>query len=324
MGSRSGGSSGSSSSGRVSHSLSSSGSSSSFFSSLHAIGLHDSSQAIGNSLCFGFDLLLRGAAGNDESSHGGENSEFLQHLVSTFGESGRKCKCSPITSKRLTPSMRSIFAHRLRTSPKKHTNMAFKLPELPYATNALEPHIDTRTMEIHHGKHHNAYVTNLNKALEGSPLAEKSLEDLMTGMDMTNMAVRNNGGGHYNHSLFWTIMAPNTGGAPSGELAAAVDRDFGGFDAFKEKFAAAGATRFGSGWAWLCVHQGGKLEVCSTPNQDNPLMPNTGCGGTPVLGLDVWEHAYYLHYQNRRPDYIGAFWNVVNWAEVARRYAAGK
>lgn len=202
--------------------------------------------------------------------------------------------------------------------------MAFSLPQLPYAHDALEPHIDTLTMQIHHGKHHNAYVTNLNKALEGSPLADKSLEDLMTGMDMANMAVRNNGGGHYNHSLFWTIMAPNAGGTPSGELAAAIDRDFGGLDAFKEKFTAAATTRFGSGWAWLCVHKGGKLEVCSTPNQDNPLMPNTGCGGTPILGLDVWEHAYYLHYQNRRPDYIGAFWNVVNWAEVARRYAAGK
>jgi len=202
--------------------------------------------------------------------------------------------------------------------------MAFKLPELPYPSDALEPHIDARTMEIHHGKHHNAYVTNLNKALEGSPDAEKSIEDLMKGLDMKNMAVRNNGGGHYNHSLFWTVMAPNAGGTPTGELADAINAAFGGFDALKEKFAAAGATRFGSGWAWLCVHKGGKLEVCSTPNQDNPLMPGTGCGGTPILGLDVWEHAYYLNYQNRRPDYITAFWNVVNWPEVARRYAAGK
>jgi Fe-Mn family superoxide dismutase len=202
--------------------------------------------------------------------------------------------------------------------------MAFSLPQLPYAHDALEPHIDTLTMQIHHGKHHNAYVTNLNKALEGSPDAGKPIEELMKSMDMTNMAVRNNGGGHYNHSLFWTVMGPNAGGAPTGELAAAIDAAFGSFEAFKEKFAAAGATRFGSGWAWLCVHKGGKLEVCSTPNQDNPLMPGTGCGGTPILGMDVWEHAYYLNYQNRRPDYIAAFWNVVNWPEVARRYAAGK
>ena len=202
--------------------------------------------------------------------------------------------------------------------------MAFSLPQLPYAHDALEPHIDTLTMQIHHGKHHNAYVTNLNKALEGSPDAGKPIEELMKSMDMTNKAVRNNGGGHYNHSLFWTVMGPNAGGAPTGELAAAIDAAFGSFEAFKEKFAAAGATRFGSGWAWLCVHKGGKLEACSTPNQDNPLMPGTGCGGTPILGMDVWEHAYYLHYQNRRPDYIAAFWNVVNWSEVARRYTAGK
>ena len=202
--------------------------------------------------------------------------------------------------------------------------MAFTLPDLPYAPEALEPHIDAETMRIHHGKHHAAYVNNLNKALEGSPDTGKSLEDLVKGMDMNNMAVRNNGGGHFNHSLFWTVMAPKAGGAPSGDLAAAIDAAFGSFDAFKEKFSQAGATRFGSGWAWLCVHKGGKLEVCSTPNQDNPLMPNTGCGGMPILGMDVWEHAYYLHYQNRRPDYIAAFWNVVNWPEVARRYEAGK
>lgn len=202
--------------------------------------------------------------------------------------------------------------------------MAFQLPSLPYAPTALEPHIDAKTMEIHHGKHHNAYVTNLNKAIEGTPLDGKSIEEVLKGLDMKNMAVRNNGGGHYNHSLFWTIMAPNAGGNPSGELAAAIDRDLGGFDAFKEKFAAAATTRFGSGWAWLCVHKGGKLEVCSTPNQDNPLMPDTGCGGTPVLGLDVWEHAYYLNYQNRRPDYITAWWNVVDWNAVAKRYAEGK
>lgn len=201
--------------------------------------------------------------------------------------------------------------------------MPFQLPPLPYAPNALEPNIDARTMEIHHGKHHNAYVTNLNKALEGSPLADKSIEELMADMDMQNMAVRNNGGGHYNHSLFWAIMSPKGGGAPAGDLEKAIVAAFGSFDAFKEKFAAAGATRFGSGWAWLCVHKGGKVEVCSTPNQDNPLMPNTGCGGTPILGLDVWEHAYYLNYQNRRPDYITAWWNVVDWSEVARRYKAG-
>ncbi|HQV50932.1 MAG: superoxide dismutase [Flavobacteriales bacterium] len=202
--------------------------------------------------------------------------------------------------------------------------MAFTLPALTYAFKALEPHIDARTMEIHHGKHHQGYVNNLNKAVEGTPLEGKMLEEILAGLDMNNGAVRNNGGGHYNHSLFWTVMGPNGSGKPSGDLAAAIDKDFGSFDAFKEKFAAAGATRFGSGWAWLCVQKGGKLEVCSTPNQDNPLMPNVGCGGTPILGMDVWEHAYYLHYQNRRPDYITAFWNVVNWDEVSRRFAAGK
>ena len=202
--------------------------------------------------------------------------------------------------------------------------MPFQPAPLPYAHNALEPHIDARTMEIHHGKHHQAYVTNLNKAIEGTALDGMDLETMLKGLDMNNMAVRNNGGGHYNHMLFWSVMGPNGGGKPEGELAAAIDRDFGSFDAFKEKFSAAGATRFGSGWAWLCVQKGGKLDVCSTPNQDNPLMPNTGCGGTPILGMDVWEHAYYLHYQNRRPDYIAAFWNVVNWAEVSKHYAAGK
>ena len=202
--------------------------------------------------------------------------------------------------------------------------MAHTLPELPYPHNALEPHVDEATMRIHHGKHHAAYVTNLNKALEGNPMADKSIEDLMTGMDMANMALRNNGGGHYNHTQFWQAMSPTGGGAPAGDLSAALTSAFGSFDAFKEKFAAAGTTRFGSGWAWLCVHKGGKLEICSTPNQDNPLMPGTGCGGAPILGLDVWEHAYYLHYQNRRPDYITAWWNVVNWKEVERRYAASK
>ncbi len=202
--------------------------------------------------------------------------------------------------------------------------MAFELPALPYAFNALEPHIDARTMEIHHGKHHQGYVNNLNNAIAGTPLEGKPIEEILKNLDMKNMAVRNNGGGHYNHSLFWTVMAPNAGGAPSGELAEAINRDLGGFDTFKEDFAKAAATRFGSGWAWLCVHKGGKLEICSTPNQDNPLMPDTGCGGTPVLGVDVWEHAYYLHYQNRRPDYLKAWWNVVDWNAVAKRYANAK
>ena len=202
--------------------------------------------------------------------------------------------------------------------------MAFTLPELPYAHDALEPHIDARTMEIHHGKHHAGYTNNLNKAVEGSPLEGRSIVDILKGLDMENMALRNNGGGFYNHDLFWKVMSPDGGGSPTGDLGEAITRDFGSFDAFKEKFNGLAATRFGSGWAWLCVHLGGKLDACSTPNQDNPLMTGVGCGGTPILGLDVWEHAYYLHYQNRRPDYIGAWWNVVNWDEVASRYAAGK
>ena len=201
--------------------------------------------------------------------------------------------------------------------------MAFELPKLPYAYDALEPHIDARTMEIHHSKHHNAYVTNLNNAIAGTDLDGKSIEDIMKNLDMNNMAVRNNGGGHYNHTMFWEIMSPNGGGLPTGELAAAIDSAFGSFENFKAEFAKAGATRFGSGWAWLCVKDG-KLEVCSTPNQDNPLMPGVACGGQPILGMDVWEHAYYLHYQNRRPDYIEAFFNVINWAEVAKRFAAAK
>ena len=202
--------------------------------------------------------------------------------------------------------------------------MAFELPQLPYAYDALEPHIDARTMEIHHSKHHNAYTTNLNTAIAGTDLEGKSIEDILTNLDLNNMAVRNNGGGFYNHNLFWNIMAPNAGGLPTGELAIAIDNSFGSFDEFKAQFAKAGATRFGSGWAWLCVHKGGKVEVCSTSNQDNPLMPNTACGGFPILGMDVWEHAYYLHYQNRRPDYIEAFFNVINWSEVSRLYAQEK
>ena len=203
------------------------------------------------------------------------------------------------------------------------THMAFELPSLPYALNALEPHIDARTMEIHHGKHHNAYVTNLNAAIAGTDLEGKSLEELMK-VAGSNTAVRNNGGGHWNHSLFWQILSPTGGGLPTGALAAAIDSKFGSFDAFKETFNKAGATRFGSGWAWLCVDTKKELCVCSSPNQDNPLMDVSDCPGTPILGLDVWEHAYYLHYQNRRPDYIAAFWNLVNWEEVSKRYAAAK
>ena len=199
----------------------------------------------------------------------------------------------------------------------------FTLPNLPYAHSALEPHIDAMTMEIHHGKHHQAYVNNLNAAVEGSPMAGKSLEDLMK-QHSDVAAVRNNGGGHFNHSMFWTLMSPNGGGLPTGDLAADINTTFQSFDAFKEAFAKAAATRFGSGWAWLCVNSAGKLEICSTANQDNPLMPSVGCGGTPILGLDVWEHAYYLKYQNRRPDYVNAFFNAIHWGEVASRYAAAK
>lgn len=201
--------------------------------------------------------------------------------------------------------------------------MAFELPKLPYAFDALEPHIDARTMEIHYSKHHNAYTTNLNNAISGTELEGKSIEEILKNLDMSNGAVRNNGGGFFNHNLFWEIMSPTGGGQPSGDLAVAIDKDFGSFENFKAAFAKAGATQFGSGWAWLCVKDG-KLEVCGTPNQDNTLMPGVGCGGTPILGMDVWEHAYYLNYQNRRPDYIEAFFNVINWAEVAKRYAAVK
>jgi len=201
--------------------------------------------------------------------------------------------------------------------------MAFELPQLPYAHDALEPHIDARTMEIHHGKHHAGYTNNLNNAIAGTEMEGKSIEDLLADHS-DNGAVRNNGGGFYNHSLFWSVMSPNGGGEPTGDLANAINEACGSFEGFKDAFAKAAATRFGSGWAWLCVHPGGKVEVCSTPNQDNAMMPNVGCGGTPILGLDVWEHAYYLNYQNRRPDYINAFFNVINWEEVSRRYAEGK
>jgi Fe-Mn family superoxide dismutase len=198
--------------------------------------------------------------------------------------------------------------------------MAFELPELPYAHDALEPHIDTKTMQIHHGKHHAGYTAKLNAAVAGTDLEGKSIVEILRGLDMSNGALRNNGGGYFNHNLFWEVMSPNGGSTPEGELASAINDAFGSFEAFKDAFSAAAATQFGSGWAWLCVNKEGKLEVCSTPNQDNPLMPGVNCEGTPILGLDVWEHAYYLNYQNRRPDYIEAFFNVINWEKVASLY----
>lgn len=201
--------------------------------------------------------------------------------------------------------------------------MAFELPKLPYAYTALEPHIDARTMEIHHSKHHNAYVTNLNAAIAGTDAEKMSLEDICKNISKFGMPVRNNGGGHWNHSFFWEIMAPNAGGVPTGDLLTAINNTFGSFDKLKEEFNKAATTRFGSGWAWLIVHEG-KLVVTSTPNQDNPLMDIADVKGTPILGLDVWEHAYYLNYQNRRPDYISAFWNVINWNQVAKHFAAAK
>ena len=202
--------------------------------------------------------------------------------------------------------------------------MAFELPKLNYAYDALEPNIDARTMEIHHSKHHNGYTNNLNAAIAGTDLENKSIETILGNLDMSNKAVRNNGGGFYNHSLFWEVMNPAGKEDLSGELKDAILAAYGSFEGFKTAFSKAAATQFGSGWAWLCVHKGGKVEVCSTPNQDNPLMPGVSCGGTPILGLDVWEHAYYLNYQNRRPDYIEAFFNVINWKEVETRFAAAK
>ncbi|AOR28221.1 superoxide dismutase [Flavobacteriaceae bacterium] len=202
--------------------------------------------------------------------------------------------------------------------------MAFELPKLNYAYDALEPNIDARTMEIHHSKHHNGYTNNLNAAIAGTDLENKSIETILGNLDMSNKAVRNNGGGFYNHSLFWNVMNPEGKEALSGELKEAILAAYGSFEDFKTAFSKAAATQFGSGWAWLCVHKGGKVEVCSTPNQDNPLMPGVSCEGTPILGLDVWEHAYYLNYQNRRPDYIEAFFNVINWKEVETRFAAAK
>jgi len=198
--------------------------------------------------------------------------------------------------------------------------MAFILPSLPYSNDALEPHIDSKTMEIHHGKHHNGYTSKLNAATTGTELENKSIEDILKNMDMTNSALRNNGGGYFNHCLFWESMSPNGGGLPSGKLLDAINSAFQSFESFKNAFSNSAATRFGSGWAWLCVHQGGKVELCSSANQDNPLMPGIGCGGYPILGLDVWEHAYYLNYQNRRPDYIDAFFKLINWSNVIKLY----
>ena len=201
--------------------------------------------------------------------------------------------------------------------------MAFELPALSYAYDALEPHIDARTMEIHHSKHHNGYTTKLNDAIADSPLTDQSIESILNNLELENKAVRNNGGGFYNHRLFWDIKSPKGGGLPSGKLAAAMDAKFGNFDDFKAAFTNAAATQFGSGWAWLCVQEGGSVEVCATANQDNPLMPGIGCNGTPILGIDVWEHAYYLKYQNRRPDYINAFFNVIDWNKVGSLYKNG-
>jgi Fe-Mn family superoxide dismutase len=199
--------------------------------------------------------------------------------------------------------------------------MSFQLPDLSYNHDALEPYVDSKTMQIHHGKHHAGYTSKLNAAIKGTNLEEKSIEEILKTLDMGNSAIRNNGGGYYNHSLFGDIMGPNAGGLPSGDLGEAINKNFGSFEDFKSKFSAAAGTRFGSGWAWLCVHSNGNLEVCSTANQDNPLMPGIGCGGAPILGLDVWEHAYYLNYQNRRPDYVDAFFNVINWDAVAKLYS---
>ena len=200
--------------------------------------------------------------------------------------------------------------------------MAFELPKLPYAYDALEPTFDAQTMEIHHSKHHQAYVTNLNAATVGTEMENQTIEEILHNIAKAPVAVRNNGGGHFNHSLFWTILAPNGGGQPTGEIGEAITKNFGSYDKFKEDFTKAATTRFGSGWAWLCKQADGSLQICSTPNQDNPLMPDSGCKGMPVLGLDVWEHAYYLKYQNRRPDYTAAFFNLINWDEVNKRFAA--
>ena len=197
--------------------------------------------------------------------------------------------------------------------------MAFELPKLNYAFDALEPNIDAKTMEIHYGKHHNGYTNNLNNIISGTEHEGKSIEEILKSLDLNNSGLRNNGGGYYNHNLFWEIMGPNSGGEPKGEIGESINSNFGSFENFKDEFSKEAATRFGSGWAWLCAHTDGKLEICSTANQDNPIMPN-GCGGVPILCLDVWEHAYYLNYQNRRPDYINAFFNVINWEEVNKKF----
>ena len=202
--------------------------------------------------------------------------------------------------------------------------MAFTLPSLPYSNDALEPHIDTKTMEIHHGKHHNGYTTKLNDSLVGNELENKSIEEILKNLDMNNTALRNNGGGYFNHCLFWESLSPKGGGLPTGKLLDAINSVYKSFESFKNAFSNIAATRFGSGWAWLCVHPGGEIELCSSANQDNPLMPGIGCGGYPILGLDVWEHAYYLNYQNRRPDYIEAFFNVINWDNVEENFKAAK
>ena len=198
--------------------------------------------------------------------------------------------------------------------------MAFSLPNLPYPNDALEPSIDSKTMQIHYGKHHNGYTSKLNASIEGSELENKSIEEILKNMDMNNAALRNNGGGYYNHCLFWESMSPNGGGSPEGKLLDAINSAYGSYDSFKDSFSTDASSWFGSGWAWLCVHPGGKVEVCSSPNQDNPLMPGVGCGGYPILGLDVWEHAYYLNYQNKRPDYIDAFFNIINWDNVSKLF----
>ena len=197
--------------------------------------------------------------------------------------------------------------------------MAFELPKLNYAFDALEPNIDAKTMEIHYGKHHNGYTNNLNNIISGTEHEGKSIEEILKSLDLNNTGLRNNGGGYYNHNIFWEIMGPNSGGEPKGEIGESINSNFGSFENFKDEFSKEAATRFGSGWAWLCAHTDGKLEICSTANQDNPIMPN-GCGGVPILCLDVWEHAYYLNYQNRRPDYINAFFNVINWEEVNKKF----
>ena len=217
-----------------------------------------------------------------------------------------------------------LYLHEDKLINLKNFKMAFELPELPYTHDALEPNIDTTTMQIHHGKHHAGYTTKLNNAIAGSDLENKSIEEILGSLDMSNGAVRNNGGGYFNHCLFWEVMSPNGGGEPSGELADAINSSYGSYDGFKDAFSKAAATQFGSGWAWLCVHKGGKVEVCSTANQDNPLMPGISPNCTPILGLDVWEHAYYLNYQNRRPDYIQAFFNVINWDNVEKKFQAAK